>query len=684
MSSLIENWEDKELKHPCNTELKGSRDFEGPEQLRKCTDVFFLGLFIFVNAVYAGLAVYLLYQGDTNQLVQGHDFRGDVCGVGNLESAKYMYYPDPSDLTVPLCVKTCPTEASPESMCYYDSEYIRELTEWGCWDSIPCTTFGYYCLPHSEESRKKVVGELYEVSMLVIRAAGDVRLAWDAVVVGVLVAVLQGFLCMKGLKRMSLLKVLIFIAITECFLLLGMTAGLFYLNSRRTYNSLCKEMDSVYPSYCYQTPSDNLKTASIVTLCLLGVFLVYVLLKKNSISLGLDALEASIAAVKNIRNISVVPLLVMLVGLGVLTLLTTVTLFAMSTADKVTLDNNEVPGGKVIDLKYQQGNWWILVFVLFVSVWWLAILSGVSEFVVAGAIGYWFFTRERSHVWKPFWRSLKILCRFHLGSLIRGGFSNLFTLLPFLLLKPLSGFVHTNKTKCFSKCCACTCWPLLCNYENCLKYYSKQACFYLAIFGKSYSVSAKESYFLISRNKSKVCKIMNSISTVTAVLKLSITILGFFVTYSIVVVVSYTPTGTETSTLTARTGPAVVSLILAVFIAEVCGGTIFSCINTLLVCTISDQEMFTGDRRFTPQELEDLFEITGNTAKEPVKVYPRSLSPHNLTNPREQSPDPILSTNNLHMSVWDNYQRQTKREVKPESLFEEDARVRSNRPNKYY
>jgi len=36
------------------------------------------------------------------------------------------------------------------------------------------------------------------------------------------------------------------------------------------------------------------------------------------------------------------------------------------------------------------------------------------------------------------------------------------------------------------------------------------------------------------------------------------------------------------------------------------------------------------------------------------------------------------------MSVWDNYQRQTKREVKPESLFEEDARVRSNRPNKYY
>lgn len=111
----------------------------------------FLILFIIANSGLIAIALYILIEGDTNRLSHGHDFRAEVCGSDDLADFPYMYYPDPYNLDIPLCVDECPTEVEEDSICYYDKNHTTLLKEWGCWDSVPSTTLGFYCVPGGDD-----------------------------------------------------------------------------------------------------------------------------------------------------------------------------------------------------------------------------------------------------------------------------------------------------------------------------------------------------------------------------------------------------------------------------------------------------------------------------------------------------------------------------------------------------
>eukprot|EP01107_Rhizomastix_libera_P015212 TRINITY_DN5489_c0_g1_i1.p1 TRINITY_DN5489_c0_g1~~TRINITY_DN5489_c0_g1_i1.p1 ORF type:complete len:703 (+),score=158.50 TRINITY_DN5489_c0_g1_i1:19-2127(+) len=108
----------------CETEVHGENApvLYGASARRKCRDVFFALLFV-AFWVGMGIVAYLAVQnGDLRRLSKGTDMFGNMCGVDNTNNKmipknmrfdhtnrKDLYWPNPLDLDIQLCVSHCPT-----------------------------------------------------------------------------------------------------------------------------------------------------------------------------------------------------------------------------------------------------------------------------------------------------------------------------------------------------------------------------------------------------------------------------------------------------------------------------------------------------------------------------------------------------------------------------------------------
>jgi hypothetical protein len=172
--NVIEKWEDSERSHMQNKALNGSQDFLGPARTRNSTDILCLIIFILLNFALGGLGYYVYITGNVDRLGHGSDFRGEVCGVNDLSSKKYTYFPDPQDTQIVLCIEKCPKKVVKEDVCYYDIDHVTLLKVWGCWDSIQTTEFSFFCLPKEQVYRKNVIDVFFTQQSLIKRAGGDI------------------------------------------------------------------------------------------------------------------------------------------------------------------------------------------------------------------------------------------------------------------------------------------------------------------------------------------------------------------------------------------------------------------------------------------------------------------------------------------------------------------------------
>lgn len=86
---------------------------------RKCTNLAWGIFFILLNFVFALNAFFgnnskinkfvVYMDGDPNRLLNGMDFRAQMCGLSHLSKKPYLYYASPLvDLNVAFCVNECP------------------------------------------------------------------------------------------------------------------------------------------------------------------------------------------------------------------------------------------------------------------------------------------------------------------------------------------------------------------------------------------------------------------------------------------------------------------------------------------------------------------------------------------------------------------------------------------------
>jgi len=598
----LEAWADKEKAHPDNIQLRGDETFDGPVKNRKCTDVFFLIIFVIANLGLAGVSYYIVDLGDFERLSHGYDFRAEVCGTGGLSDKKYMYYPDPTDLDFSLCVTTCPEYFVREYMCLYDTDHESLLLDWGCWDALECTEFGYYCVP-VYDGREDVLDKLYEPMQSLRRSSGDIVLSWDLPLIGVGFAIFAGSMYLAFFKHENVMLVVIGISLGACGVLMAFIAYCFYLLAIKTDDKLCGEDNGIEPDYCDKSKSDVYLYCGVAVGGLLIAYIVTVVLFKKRFTVAVQLVRLACEPLHSLKHIYWFPTLQLLIGFMSIAVVTTVLLWTMSTATIETVSNDTIPGGETKQLVYTEREKYLLVFVVLITSWWLSFLIALGESILAGAVAVWYFCREKSTLYSPLWTSLRTVFRYHLGSVARGSLINLFLRYPRAIIAFFRNLVRSRPRSCIGRTLGCMCCSCFCCYEGLLKYYTDYTYIFIAIFGEPYSVSARRSFFLILRNNRRITVPSGAGWYVVTVIKLTVALAGTSFVFGWLMNQDSTPEGQDTELLVAPIGPAIFAFLVSSFVSQVFGGNIQACLDAVLLCGICDEEMFTRDQRFMEDKL---------------------------------------------------------------------------------
>lgn len=150
-----------------------------------------------------------------------------------------------------------------------------------------------------------------------------------------------------------------------------------------------------------------------------------------------------------------------------------------------------------------------------------------QDFVVAGAVTRWFFTRSRSSlrltVFKSFWQ----LVRYHLGSI---SFGTLIVLIVRILRTNIS------ETGGCWKPLACICQSFFHLIEEFLKTFSKNAYIIISLDGSSFCVAGKRACCLVSKNFMGIAAVQTVGDFVLFLARVFVVILSVLVGFLLLVV----------------------------------------------------------------------------------------------------------------------------------------------------
>mmetsp|Transcript_73337 Transcript_73337/g.203492 ORF Transcript_73337/g.203492 Transcript_73337/m.203492 type:complete len:952 (-) Transcript_73337:88-2943(-) len=136
---------------------------------------------------------------------------------------------------------------------------------------------------------------------------------------------------------------------------------------------------------------------------------------------------------------------------------------------------------------------------LFAYLWNNALLIAIGQCVIAGAVGIWFTTPEKDRRGYVVKTSLGNVFRYHLGSLAFGAF----ILALIQLLRYLMNYFEKQAKAQKNRIAACVFkvirYILWC-FEKCVQFLNKNAYIQIALIGENFCKSAKEAFYLITRN----------------------------------------------------------------------------------------------------------------------------------------------------------------------------------------
>ena len=159
-----------------------------------------------------------------------------------------------------------------------------------------------------------------------------------------------------------------------------------------------------------------------------------------------------------------------------------------------------------------------------------------------------------------------------------------------------------NSSPGCTDCVLHSCYCLKC-YQKYLRYFTKYSYIFLAIFGEGYYEAARKSYYLINRNRERIFVPAKAGDFGMFIIKLTITLSGTALGFSLVLLSSTTPFGQPTSDLVAPSFIGIVSFLVSGYIAQIFGGSMQACMNTIIICGACDEEMFTREQRYMYIEL---------------------------------------------------------------------------------
>ncbi|XP_035233718.1 choline transporter-like protein 1, partial [Stegodyphus dumicola] len=249
----------------------------------------------------------------------------------------------------------------------------------------------------------------------------------------------------------------------------------------------------------------------------------------------------------------------------------------------------------------------VMRWLLFFGFLWLSqFVLACQNFIVAGAVSVWYFTRDKSKLRNPICKSFRILVCFHLGSVAFGSLIIAIMKLIRILFRLLEKYLNNQNQRCeifwkiFQCCLAC--------FENFLKFLSKNAYIMIAIYGDSFCASARRAFGSLTSNAMRVAAVDSIGDFILFVGKVGVTVAIAFIALEIL---------KNVDGLHYIWVPVALSCLFA-FLCCHCFLSVYEmAIDTLLLCFCEDCQMNDGITRpyFMSRSLMVFVERSRKSAK---------------------------------------------------------------------
>lgn len=209
----------------------------------------------------------------------------------------------------------------------------------------------------------------------------------------------------------------------------------------------------------------------------------------------------------------------------------------------------------------------------------------------------------------------------------------------------------------------------------------------MGLFGTRYLISAKKSYFLTFRNKSRTGLALQGAELMTTLVKVVVTLAGTCFVMWYLLNKAETFTGMSVKDLSSVTGPMVLALITSWYVGQVFGGSLDACVATTLLCTSCDEEMFARAQRFANPELNAILDPLSSEKHDELmpmalgQVPKESSKRHKIGPVDDNGVDAVINT-----YAYDNPES-ARPEYKGLSPFDDDVVMTSrstHQPNLFY
>ena len=420
----------------------------------------------------------------------------------------------------------------------------------------------------------------------------------------------------------GILRPVIYVTAVVGVLLIGVFAYCIYEASLTTKNLLCDTYNGAVPSSCYTSPTDKLQILALCFAILALLHLLFLSLRFKYLSTGTALIQLTAKPIHALWQLFLFPLFQLLAGGSVLILTVFTIVWILSNQSIVTVADSYVPGQEIKVVEYSGAEKGFLVLAVFMAFWWLALLSALGEGIMAVGVAIWYYTREKSTLEKPLLRGILYVFRYHPGSFVLGSILHFYLYLPKLIFGGIAKLLRKSPISAGSNLLARLFYCLF-FHENWFKYCTKYSYFFvfftqIALFGDKYFLSAPRSYYLLTRHSNRLALPLASGWTVIWAVKVVIVFSGPCVTfYSLLNNIHTAISADDPGAVVSASGPSFVTLMLCVYVAQVFGGTLESCMNSVLICSACDEEMFTNEQRKMETDVAIFLE---NMGKEQTKI----------------------------------------------------------------
>ncbi|CAG9815700.1 unnamed protein product [Phaedon cochleariae] len=337
--------------------LEYDPDFNGPLKRRSCTDVLCLGLFIVFIAIWIGIGLYAILNGDPSMLLVPKDSSGRRCGKDtSVKDKPYLLFFDLTkclEPTVPftgchtpqVCVSSCPSEFYLEKngtvMHQHFEEYCiqqgAEPVEPQCpeW-LLPSQPLEKRCIPilaqinesmisqiqsdfsldklKSSIRNIKVIGQAEEVGLNIVE---DLIHAWWKIAIGILLAVVACIIYILILRWTA--APMVWLSIIG--VVVALAAGLYftsmeYTKAKERYNNVT-EFDEESKSHL-KTKRDLWLAGLIILAIVTTIILLMLIFLRKRIALAIALIKEGSKAVSSVTASLFFPIFPWILQLGVI------------------------------------------------------------------------------------------------------------------------------------------------------------------------------------------------------------------------------------------------------------------------------------------------------------------------------------------------------------------------------